>query len=279
MNFEKNFLLANIISITSGKGGVGKTNIVINLAYSLIRIQKKVLIMDADIGLADITMLLGLTPKYSILNVLKGEKKLSEIIIKGPGGIDIIPTESAMEQLTLLDNNQKLYLKNKLKSLLVDYDVILIDTPSGIGQNVMTFNQIAEKILVVLTPDPTSLTDAYALIKILTKNYNINHFHLLCNFIRSKQEGEEIFNRLHKVVKRFLKIELIPAGFIYSDNLLMTSVRSQKMVTLTHPNAKSSKCFYKLADHINNETPHNQNPYYFMNNFFHIEDRRINKCH
>ncbi|MGA1823014.1 MAG: MinD/ParA family protein [bacterium] len=275
MGVNKNLTEAKIISITSGKGGVGKTNIVINVAYSLIREQKRVLIIDADMGLADISMLLGLTHKSTILDVFTGEKELSDIIIKGPGGLEIIPTESAREELTLLDAKHMFLFKEKLKSLLYDYDVILVDTPSGIGKNVMRFNQMAQEIIVVLSPDPTSMADAYALIKILSKNYNIDQFHMLCNLINTKQEGEEIFNRLHKVVKRFLNIELIDAGYIYSDTLLMRSSRSQEMVTITHPTAKSTRCFEKLAKYINS-IPCDINTELFMSNFLHLEHRRVN---
>ncbi|MGA1868999.1 MAG: MinD/ParA family protein [bacterium] len=276
MDLNTHAITAKIISITSGKGGVGKTNIVINLAYSLIRTHKRVLIMDADMGLADISMLLGLTHKSTIFDVFTGEKELSDIIIKGPGGLEIIPTESAREELALLDSNHIILLKQKLSALLYEYDVILIDTPSGIGKNVMRFNQMAQEIFVVLSPDPTSMADAYALIKILTKNYHIDQFHLLCNLISTKQEGGEIYNRLNKVVKRFLNIELAPAGFIYSDTFLTSSSRSQEMVTITYPSAKSSRCFEKLAHYINS-LPSGPNTKFLMNNFFHFEHRRVNQ--
>jgi len=165
-----------VISITSGKGGVGKTSITANLAEAFQRLNKRVLILDADLGLANMDIMLGLNPKYTISHVLKGEKTLDEVIITAPGGFKLLPAASGIQELTNLDNGQRLFLLNELDSLHEQFDLILIDTGAGISSNVMYFNYAAMERIVVVTNEPTSLTDAYALIKVLIKEYHQKRF-------------------------------------------------------------------------------------------------------
>src|SRR3989337_4164928 len=156
-----------VISVTSGKGGVGKTNVVVNLAYALTQIGKKVLILDADMGLGNIDVMLGLAPEYNLYHLINGEKSLSEVMTSGPGGMKILPAGSGIQELSELTANQKLNLLAALARIDNSIDVVLIDTAAGISGNVMYFNTAAQDIVVVASPQPTSITDAYALMKIL----------------------------------------------------------------------------------------------------------------
>ena len=168
-----------VISVTSGKGGVGKTSISANLAVAFQKLNKKVLILDADLGLANMDIMLGINPRYTISDVLSGEKSLEDVIVETPAGFKLLPGASGMQELTELDENQKRFLLSELDAIHEDFDIILIDTSAGISSNVMYFNFAAMERLVVLTNEPTSLTDAYALIKVLTNTYNQKRFKVL----------------------------------------------------------------------------------------------------
>jgi len=180
---------ARVIAITSGKGGVGKTNIVANLGYALCKAGKRVLIFDADLGLGNLDVLLGLTPRYNLSHVLEGQKRLSDIVISGPGQLKILPASSGIQELTRLTHSQKMNLYTDLNVLLADYDIVLIDTAAGISSNVLYFNASANEIMVVVTPEPTSITDAYALMKILSVKYQEKHFRLLVNLAKKRERG------------------------------------------------------------------------------------------
>ncbi|TFG90592.1 MAG: MinD/ParA family protein, partial [Syntrophobacterales bacterium] len=156
-----------VVSITSGKGGVGKTNIAANMAYILSKMGKKVLLVDADAGLANVDVVLGITSEYNLQHVLSGEKRLPDVIVEAPGGFKILPAASGIQSMAELSKGQKLTLLEELNDLNEDLDFVLIDTAAGIAGNVMYFNMVANEIIVVVTPDPTSLTDAYALIKVM----------------------------------------------------------------------------------------------------------------
>ncbi len=166
-----------MISVGSGKGGVGKTNVVANLAFAFTRLGKKVLVFDADLGLANIDVLLGLTPKYTIQHLLDRQKSVFEILTKGPGGMSILPASSGVLELVDLDESQKIFLLNELDLVAETVDILLIDTAAGISSNVLYFNMAAEESIVVVTPEPTSITDAYALIKILSTKYTKRTFY------------------------------------------------------------------------------------------------------
>jgi len=243
---------ARVISITSGKGGVGKTNVVANLAYAIAQSGKKVLIVDADLGLANIDILLGLTPKYNLQHVIMGQKRLAEVIISGPGGIRILPASSGVEELTSLTLEQRKRLLTEFSLLDEAYDFILIDTAAGISANVIYFNLAASEIINVVEPDPTSFTDAYALMKVLSVKYGANNFKALINNVASEAEAKEVFEKLRLVTDRFLQIELEYLGHILHDEKLREAVRLQHAVTEVYPYAKSSRCFYQIVKNLCN---------------------------
>ena len=239
-----------VITITSGKGGVGKTNIVANLGFNLCRLGQKVLILDADLGLGNLDVLLGLTPEYNLSHVIRGEKKLSEIIVPGPGRLQILPAASGIQEMTDLTAEEHHLVFRQLEELIFNFDILLIDTAAGISANVLYFNINADEIVVVATPEPTSITDAYALMKVLTVKYETDHFKVVVNSAASEQEAEEVFHQLNMVANRFLHISLDYYGAILLDENVKKGVRQQKVVSDSSPSAKASRNFAALARKI-----------------------------
>lgn len=242
-----------VIAVTSGKGGVGKTNITANLAYALARMNRKVMVMDADMGLANIDLILGLTPKYNLYHLLKGEKTLKEIIVTGPGGMMVLPASSGIEEMSDLSRGYKLTLLDALNSYKERPDFLLIDTAAGITGNVTYFNMAAKEITVIVTPEPASLTDAYALMKILHQGYARKRFRLLINMARNQAEAREVFRRLQQVTDHFLNIKLEFLGFIAYDSKFKEATKRQRALVELYPHSPASRCIYDLAEKIRNE--------------------------
>ncbi len=243
-----------VICITSGKGGVGKTNIAANLAYSCVKKGKRVLLLDADLNLANIDVLLGLTPRYNLHHVFLGEKTLRDVLIKGPGGIRILPASSGILELSTLSEEQKMYFLAEMETLANEIDILLIDTAAGINTNVIYFNLASQERIVVLTPEPTSLTDAYALIKVLSSRHDVKKFRILINQARTEHEALSVFKKLTVVTDRFLDtLSLDYLGFLPSDPYLQKAVRTQKLVVEQFPNATSSKMFMEVSEQIAQE--------------------------
>lgn len=246
-----------VISVTSGKGGVGKTNVSANLAYSLSRLGKKVLILDADMGLANVDVVLGLTPKYNISHVLNGERKIRETLIEGPGGIMILPSASGIQEMADLSRGNKVTLMDELNSLNEDIDFMLVDTGAGIAGNVMYFNMAAEEIIVITTPEPTALTDAYALIKVLHQRHDKKRFKLLVNMVKSQGEAKEVYKRLFQATDHFLNLAIEYFGFILHDEKMQEAVRRQQALVEIYPHSPSGKCIAHLAEKLCREKPVN----------------------
>ena len=243
-----------IMAITSGKGGVGKTNIVANLGFSLTQLGKKVMILDADLGLGNMDVLLGLAPKYNFSHVVMGTKSISEIVIPGPGDMKILPASSGIEELTRLTDKQKSRLLTSLDLMLDSIDILLIDTGAGISENVMYFNTSAQEIIVVVSPEPTSVTDAYALMKVLSLDYSEKNFNLVVNLAKTPKEANELYGQLKLVTDRFLGISMEYMGYVLADDRVKEGVKLQKIVSEISPNTQASKCFAALAKKIC-ETP------------------------
>jgi len=248
-----------VISITSGKGGVGKTNITANLAYILAGMKKRTLVLDADCGLANIDLILGLTPAYNLHHVLKGEKTLRETIIDGPGGIKILPSSSGIQEMSALTMNQKLALQDEFKALQSPPEFVLIDTSAGITENVMYFNMVAREIIVVVTPEPTSMTDAYALIKILYRRHAKKRFRLLVNMVKSPGEAKEVYLRLAQATNHFLQLAIEHLGYIVYDENMSKAVKKQKLLAELYPDSPSIKCLREVAEKLCQSSQDNEN--------------------
>jgi flagellar biosynthesis protein FlhG len=245
-----------VMSIGSGKGGVGKSNVVINLALAFDRLGKRVLIMDADLGLANIDVLLGLTPRYNISHVIKGEKSLDEVLVKGPGNVRIMPASSGVQELTRLTNEQKLLFLELLDGLETQIDVLLIDTGAGISDTVLYFNLAAQEKIVVVTPEPTSMTDAYALIKVLHARHGERHFKILVNSAPNEKTGKAIFAKISKVADHFLDgLSLDYLGYIPYDSSVPKAVIQQRAVMEAFPDTPASKAFEQVAATIRKSPP------------------------
>ena len=243
--------MPRVIAISSGKGGVGKTNVVGNLAVACQRMGKRVLIFDADLGLANIDIIFGISPKHTIEEVIRGEKELSQIIVKGPEKVSLIPASSGVHELTHLTEGQKIHLLSEFDILNNNFDILLIDTSAGISSNVIYFNLAAEERIVVVTPEPTSITDAYALIKVMFFQHGTKSFSLLINMVRDEREAKSVYQSLSKVVARFMGgISIDYAGFIPWDSLLQEAVIRRKPVVCCYPETPSATSFKDLARNL-----------------------------
>jgi flagellar biosynthesis protein FlhG len=245
-----------VISVTSGKGGVGKSNVVSNLAIALSHQGKKVLILDADLGLGNLDVLLGLSPPYNLNNVLNGEKSLTEIIVDGPAGIKIIPAGSGVQEFTSLGQSEKLKLLDELDTLEEKFDIMIVDTEAGISENVTYFSVAAQEIIVVVTPEPTSITDVYALIKLLATRYSEHHFKVLVNMAKDSEDALEVFRKLANVAGRFLDISLDYLGCVVKDEKVVDAVKRQRAVTELFPESEAAACFTTLAKRVIETTRH-----------------------
>jgi len=239
------------IAITSGKGGVGKTNVVANLAIAFRRFNKEVLVFDADLGLSNIDVLLALAPKYNIKHVLSGEKRLKDIVVTGPRGIKILPASSGVQDITNLDEFQRLRLLEEFDSYDENIDILLIDTPAGISTNVAFFCVASQEIIVVTSPEPTAITDAYALIKVLFTSYQEKDFKIIVNSVRSSGEALEVFKKLSLAAERFLHISLDYLGYISFDNSIQRAVMAQRAFIEMDPNSVSSRNLMEIASKLN----------------------------
>jgi flagellar biosynthesis protein FlhG len=243
-------LATQVIAVASGKGGVGKTNVVANLAVSLSKAGKRVLLLDADLGLGNLDVLLGLVPRHTIEDVLVGTHTLAEIMLKGPAGINVLPASSGVPRLTSLTESQQLMIQEQLADLAAEMDVLLIDTGAGISPNVTFFASSADETMVIISPEPTSLTDAYALIKVLARQFRERRFKVLVNQAKSPREASEVFGKLDVAVDRFLHVSVELVGAIPYDDYIHMAVMQQKAVSDMFPEAPAAQAFKRLAQQV-----------------------------
>jgi flagellar biosynthesis protein FlhG len=236
-----------VFTVTSGKGGVGQTAVVANMAIALARQGKKILIIDADLGLANIDVVFGLTPRYNLNHFFSGERNLAEIMVEGPHGIKILPAGSGVQQFTHLDGGQKMRFMEELDNLHESFDIVLIDTEAGISENVTYFSVAAHDILMVTSPDPTAITDAYALMKLLSTRYHQKVFSLIVNSVANAEEGLEVYQKLTTVANRYLSISIDYMGCIPFDKRVRESIRRQQPMINLYPTSKTSNAFAAFA--------------------------------
>lgn len=254
-NYKPN---ARVITITSGKGGVGKSNVAVNLAVQMQKMGKQVVVFDADFGLANVEVMFGALPKHNLSDVIYKGKGIQEIISEGPMGVGFISGGTGITGLNELTQNQVMYLTKSLGELDGLADVIIIDTGAGISNHVLEFVMASPEVILVTTPEPSSLTDSYSLLKTLYKNprfdRNGTRISVLTNRVNSREEGKGVYDKLNSVVGQFLEGEIHYAGMIPQDSALEKSVRQQKTVSLNAPSSKSAKAFEVMASNIlNNE--------------------------
>ena len=246
---------SRVMAITSGKGGVGKTNVVAGLAMALANVGQRVVVLDADFGLANLDILLGLTPTHTLEHVLRGEKLLEEILLDGPFGIKVIPASSGIQELTRLDAASELRLIQGLQRVAEHQDWLLIDTAAGIHDSVLKLLIAAQEIILVTTPEPTSLVDAYAMVKVVHLRDPKKPIWLLVNNAQSEAEAEETIEQLQAATLRFLGRELQVLGLIPSDPFILQSVREQRGVVDLYPRSPSALAFRTIADQLKKKVP------------------------
>lgn len=232
---------SRVITVTSGKGGVGKTNLAVNLAISLSEYGFKVIILDADFGLANIDVIFGIVPQYTLLDVINSTKGIVEILTEGPKNIKFISGGSGVEQLAKLDKLQLEKFVDNISYLDRLADYIIIDTGAGVSENVLSFVMAADEVLLVTTPEPTSITDAYALIKMVANRDRTKPVKLIVNRAETQLEAENILKKLSLVADKFLSVKLSPLGFVLNDDAVPKSVRMQQPFTVAYPKSGASK--------------------------------------
>ena len=235
------------IAVTGGKGGTGKTTVAVNLATALSQAGRKVLLLDGDLGLANVDVLLGLTPSCTLEQVLSGQRSLEEVILKTRAGVAVVPAASGVARMAKLPLTEHAAIVRAFSTLPGEYDTLIVDTAPGISESVLTFAGSAQHQLFVLRNEPASLTDAYALIKVLSREHRVRHFRVLVNQARSGSDPQALFKRLQRVTDRFLEVVLDYAGEIPDDENVAKAVRAQKTVVEAYPGGATARAYKRLA--------------------------------
>lgn len=247
---EKEESTTKIVAIASGKGGVGKSNFAINTALAMQRNNKRVLLLDGDMGTANINVLLGLSSKYNLSHLLHGKCTLEDALINGPEGLDILPGTSGDQDLININKSQVKRLMSISSQMGENYDIILVDIGAGVHASNINFISFCKQVIVVLTPEPTAIMDAYSLIKILYNNKFSGEVGLLINQVNSRQEGNAVAERMQKVIKTYLEIDVKIIGIIPFDRHLRQAVKKQNALIELYPNSKSGRAFAEAASNI-----------------------------
>lgn len=236
-----------VIAVSGGKGGVGKTTVAINLATALTQAGQRVMLLDGDLGLANVDVLLGLAPRFTLAHVLSGERTLEEIIVETAGGLRVAPAASGVARMANLGPAEHLGLVRAFSGLGSQLDTLIVDTSAGIADGVLRFSQAAQHVLLVLRDEPASITDAYALIKVLSREHGVQRFRVLVNMTRETNQGPAVFERLQRVTQRYLEVALEYVGEIPDDTWLGRAIREQRPVIEAYPSSRASLAFKKLA--------------------------------
>jgi flagellar biosynthesis protein FlhG len=236
-----------VIGVSGGKGGVGKTNAAVNLSLSLIARGRRVTLLDADLGLANVDVLLGLKPRRTLADVFAGNATLADVVITGPNGLRVVPASSGTQELTHLSPREHAGLITAFNEIAHQMDTLVIDTAAGISNEVISFLRAAQEVIVVVCNEPTSITDAYALVKVLSQNHGIERVRILANMVRTAEEGQAVFAKLRTVTERFLDVTLLYAGAIPHDEHVRRAVQRQRGVVDIYPKCPASRAFAALA--------------------------------
>jgi len=236
-----------VIAVSGGKGGVGKTNISLNTAISLAHLGKRVLVLDADLGLANVDVMLGLRVQRNISHVLSGECELDDIIIEGPAGIKIIPATSGTQSMVDLTTSEHAGLIRAFSEMQTEFDILLVDTAAGISDMVLSFARASQDVVLVVCDEPTSITDCYALMKLLSREHGVFKFKVVANMVRNPKEGQQLFEKLTKVSDRFLDVAIELVGVVPFDENIRRAGRKQKAIVEAYPDSPASIAIKELA--------------------------------
>lgn len=239
-----------VIAVTGGKGGVGKTNVSLNTAIAMAQQGKRVLVLDADLGLANVDVLLGLRVKKNLSHVLSGECELDDILIEGPAGIKIVPATSGTSSMVELTQVEHAGLIRAFGEMKTPFDILVVDTAAGISDMVLSFARASQDVVVVVCDEPASITDAYALIKILNRKHGVFRFKIVANMVRSLKEGQNLYTKLSKVTERFLDVALELVAIVPFDENLRKSARKQQSIVEAYPSSPASVAIKTLAARI-----------------------------
>jgi flagellar biosynthesis protein FlhG len=236
-----------VVAVASGKGGVGKTNVSVNLAVALAEMGRKAMLLDADLGLANIDVLLGLQPRFTLSDVLEGRCGLEDTFLEGPLGITVVPAASGKRRMAELSFGEHAGLIRAFSSMDRELDALVVDTAAGISGSVCNFAEAAQEVIVVVCNEPTSITDAYALVKVLSREHGVSRVQVLANSVRSQHEGRELYEKLNRVSERFLDVTLGYMGAIPFDDWLRRAVQKQQAVLQAFPAAPASAALRGVA--------------------------------
>lgn len=242
---------AEIITVSSGKGGVGKSNISLNLGIALAKMGRRVVIIDADLGLSNIDIILGLLPKYNLFHVLEGKRSLDEVMLQGPYGVNIISGGSGIKELANLTGEGLKILISSLETLYYNHDYMIIDTGAGISESVLSFIRAASRLFLVLTPDLASISDAYSLIKSVGEEQK--NIACIINRVESKNEAWDVFHRLSSAAKRFMDMDLLLLGHVMEDSHVTRAVREQNPFIISYPASPAASCIRLIAHTMEGE--------------------------
>jgi len=239
-----------VIAVSGGKGGVGKTNVSLNTAIALGQLGKRVLVLDADLGLANVDVMLGLRVKRNLSHVLSGECELDDIIIEGPAGINVIPATSGTQSMVDLTPSEHAGLIRAFSDMNTKFDVLIVDTAAGISEMVLSFCRASQDVMLVVCDEPTSITDCYALMKLLSRDHGVFKFKVVANMVRSPKEGQQLFGKLAKVTDRFLDVALELVAVVPFDENIRKAVRKQRAIVEAYPNSPAAVAFKSLAGNL-----------------------------
>jgi flagellar biosynthesis protein FlhG len=239
-----------VIAVSGGKGGVGKSNVAVNLSIALAELRRRVVLLDADLGLANVDVLLGIKATHTLADVLAGTHALRDVLVTGPAGLRIVPASSGVQRMAELSASEHAGLINAFNELSDQVDVLVIDTAAGISDTVVSFVRAANEVIIVVCDEPSSITDAYALIKLLNKEYGMQRFRVVANMTRTPQEGLSMFNKLNGVCERFLDVTLQFVGQVPFDESVRKAVQKQKAILEFAPNCKAAQALRQIAQQV-----------------------------
>lgn len=247
---DKTATTARIIAISSGKGGVGKSSVTLNLAVALAKMNQRVCIFDADTNLANINIMSGLTPQLTLQDVIAGNKQLQDILLTGPQGVSIVPAASGLMELIDMDASKSRSLLDGLRSLEHQFDFILLDTAAGISESVLEFIQAASETIITITTEPTSLTDAFSLLKVLSQRGFNRPFQVVVNRVENFEQAKQVMTRFASAVKKYLNLKIVQPGYMLEDRNVPRSIMHQRPFTLLYPESPASLCMHNFAKRV-----------------------------